>query len=95
MLLVMALISCPSCGHQVSTEAIACLGCGHAFKAQKTNSALNAIDYTGIGLGFLGILLFLVGAMRGSKGGETMIAAFLIFIVGLLVCAVGRIKAKH
>jgi uncharacterized membrane protein YvbJ len=91
----MALISCPSCHHQVSTEAVACPSCGHQFKAPKTNSALNAIDYTGIGMGFLGIVLFLVGAMQGSKGSQIMLAAFVIFIVGLLVCAVGRIKAKQ
>ncbi len=91
----MALISCPSCGHQVSTEAVSCPNCGHQFKALKTNSALNAIDYTGIGIGFLSIVLFLLGAVQGSKGGDLMVAASVIFIVGLLVCAVGRIKAKH
>lgn len=91
----MALISCPSCNHQVSTEALACPSCGHQFKALKTNSALNAIDYTGIGMGFLSIVLFLIGAMQGSKGSEMMGAAFVIFIVGLLVCAVGRVKAKQ
>ena len=46
-------------------------------------------------MGFLGIVLFLVGAMQGSKGSQIMLAAFVIFIVGLLVCAVGRIKAKQ
>ena len=46
-------------------------------------------------MGFLSIVLFLVGAMQGSKGSELMGAAFVIFIVGLLVCAVGRVKAKQ
>lgn len=37
----MALITCPECGHQVSTTAQACPGCGYVFSNVKSESSIS------------------------------------------------------
>jgi hypothetical protein len=74
---------------------VSCPNCGHQFKAVKSSTPLNAVDYVGMGIGFLAIAAFLYGASQGHKGGDIMFWSFIGFIVGLLVCAVGRIIARQ
>jgi hypothetical protein len=51
----MAMMNCPSCGKDVSTEAAACPNCGHAFKYA---GGLNLGDPVHL-LGIFGLVVFL------------------------------------
>lgn len=56
------LIECPSCGKQVSSEASACPGCGHPFKAVKTTSGIDLTDPVHIA-GIVLCCLMILGAL--------------------------------
>jgi predicted nucleic acid-binding Zn ribbon protein len=57
----MALINCPSCGTEVSKEAVSCPKCGHPFK--KTAQGMS-----GCGLFFVIVGAIIVAAILMSLG---------------------------
>jgi hypothetical protein len=89
----MSLIDCPSCTNKVSSTAVFCPKCGHQFKAASANIGLNTADYVGIFVCFGAIVGFLFGAVNGPSGTGMIVASLCAFVFGLIVCAVGRIKA--
>ena len=94
------LIPCPSCCQMVSSMAASCPKCGHPFRSVSTNVGLNELDFAGIGLCTLSVLLFLGGAIMRARGviGEDRAGDLLVFcltgvVLGLILMAVGRVLA--
>jgi hypothetical protein len=91
---IMALIKCPDCGKNVSSNAEACIGCGAPLKRQKTRtdnvkvtSKRAAGSYEAIGT-----LLILGGMVTAMATGPDNHIGGLAAGAGALVFFLGRFK---
>lgn len=62
----MALIQCPECGTEVSSEAAACPKCGHPLRA-KPSGGINAKDPVHVIGIVLVIIILLIGVVSGVQ----------------------------
>lgn len=75
----MPLLSCPDCGANVSSAAVACAHCGHPFSSARPGARL--IRW-GTLLAILGAVM--VAVQPGALAGFLVLAGFGLFIVGRL-----------
>lgn len=83
------LISCPDCGNQISSAAVACPHCGsprHPIVTESTGKMWKAMQLVG-GIAVIWSFVVIVTTPAGDLSVATSFAAFL----GLLAFVVGRI----
>lgn len=91
----MALIQCPDCGTQISSQADTCIKCGRPMVAGSANRPARTIEATGKDaktISLIGAILIVAGLIL-TFGGISPGAGVLAFIVGLIMLITGRIVA--
>lgn len=76
----MALVRCPDCGKEASTQAAACPGCGRVMGTAKRKQSAGLAVIAGTVL-VIGGMLYLIAAGSGY-GLLTMLAGFFVFVAG-------------
>lgn len=94
----MALLSCPECGNEVSSNADFCPQCGYSFKTQSQRKVMyNVLPFVFFGIGalcvlllpetigmILGLILFNVGFFVSFKSQTNAVK-----IISIVLCVIG------
>lgn len=98
----MALVKCPDCGKEVSTEAKACPHCGRPSTSSTPTQPTPTQPVTVVrreagayeALGAVASILGVILAVAGSSTGNNVLGIIggVVLVVGLIVFMIGRFK---
>ncbi|VWX61725.1 Zinc ribbon domain-containing protein [Burkholderiales bacterium 8X] len=86
----MALIPCPECGNQVSTQAVTCPSCGSPVNGNRVPPAAGSAREPMVNAGLLGKVAAVVGAWLVVP----WIVRLLAFIAGIVMLGVMFMSAR-
>lgn len=92
----MALITCPSCGKQISPNASTCPGCGEPVKRKPRNRSLAIVFYFLATLCFVGgmVAIAILNAKEKIHDRGAIICLIICVCVTFLLAVLGRICGK-